>query len=70
MAGSGREAARAKKGKRDRCPQCGKASVPGFRPFCSARCASLDLGRWLKGSYRIETEEEPRPGETPPEEEG
>ncbi len=24
-----------------------------FRPFCSKRCAEVDLGRWLKGSYAI-----------------
>ena len=35
------------------------ASVPfrGFQPFCSGRCADIDLGRWLKGAYRVETEE-------------
>jgi endogenous inhibitor of DNA gyrase (YacG/DUF329 family) len=27
------------------------------RPFCSARCKQADLGRWLDGSYRIETQE-------------
>ncbi len=35
------------------CPICGKPSVQKFHPFCSARCADLDLGRWLKGSYVI-----------------
>jgi endogenous inhibitor of DNA gyrase (YacG/DUF329 family) len=24
-----------------------------YRPFCSARCRSADLGKWLEGSYRI-----------------
>lgn len=24
-----------------------------FKPFCSARCADIDLGRWLKGNYVI-----------------
>ena len=24
-----------------------------FRPFCSKRCADVDLGRWLKGAYAI-----------------
>jgi uncharacterized protein len=42
-----------------RCPICGKASVPRHQPFCSARCADIDLGRWLKGNYRVETEEPP-----------
>ena len=41
-----------------RCPQCYKPTVVRFRPFCSKRCADLDLGSWLNGAYRIETEEE------------
>jgi endogenous inhibitor of DNA gyrase (YacG/DUF329 family) len=43
--------------------------VAEHRPFCSARCKDVDLGRWLKGAYRIPTEEKPEPGEGPPEEE-
>ena len=39
------------------CPICGKPAAPQHRPFCSARCAQIDLGRWLKGVYRIPTEE-------------
>jgi endogenous inhibitor of DNA gyrase (YacG/DUF329 family) len=35
------------------CPICGKPVAPAFRPFCSSRCANVDLGRWLKGSYVI-----------------
>lgn len=35
------------------CPVCGKPSVQKFHPFCSPRCADIDLGRWLKGSYVI-----------------
>jgi len=35
------------------CPICGKPSVKPFTPFCSKRCADLDLGRWLKGVYAI-----------------
>ena len=42
-----------------RCPICGKPATPRHRPFCSARCAQIDLGRWLKGNYRIETDESP-----------
>jgi uncharacterized protein len=41
------------------CPICGKPSVARHQPFCSVRCAQIDLGRWLKGNYRIETEEPP-----------
>jgi len=36
-----------------KCPVCGKPQVEKFRPFCSRRCADLDLGRWLKGGYAI-----------------
>jgi uncharacterized protein len=35
------------------CPICQKPSDPAYRPFCSRRCADVDLGRWLKGSYVI-----------------
>ncbi|MEL6946559.1 MAG: DNA gyrase inhibitor YacG [Pseudomonadota bacterium] len=48
-----------------RCPQCGKAAVHSVRPFCSKRCADLDLGAWLKGSYAIPADDPV--GETEPE---
>ena len=38
------------------CPICRKvlpAEAAKFAPFCSRRCADLDLGRWLKGGYAI-----------------
>ena len=36
------------------CPICKRpAEVPRFRPFCSARCADVDLGRWFGGAYAI-----------------
>ena len=35
------------------CPVCGKPSTQQFHPFCSARCADVDLNRWLTGSYVI-----------------
>lgn len=41
-----------------RCPICGKPAVIKWRPFCSKRCADIDLGRWLGGSYRIGSDEE------------
>lgn len=37
------------------CPVCGKATKPALRPFCSKRCADVDLYRWLGEQYRIET---------------
>ncbi|WP_298371968.1 DNA gyrase inhibitor YacG [Azospirillum sp.] len=39
------------------CPICGRAAEPTIRPFCSKRCADVDLGRWLGGVYRVETPE-------------
>ena len=35
------------------CPQCGKPSVHDYRPFCSARCQQVDLGKWVSGHYVI-----------------
>ncbi|WP_426958928.1 DNA gyrase inhibitor YacG [Muricoccus radiodurans] len=45
------------------CPICGKPAEPATRPFCSPRCRSVDLGRWLGGTYAIPGEpvEEPQP---------
>ncbi|MCK0142934.1 DNA gyrase inhibitor YacG [Aliiroseovarius sp. F20344] len=35
------------------CPICEKDTDPKYRPFCSRRCADVDLGRWLNGSYAM-----------------
>jgi uncharacterized protein len=35
------------------CPICGKPAATRFRPFCSARCQTIDLARWIGGSYRV-----------------
>jgi endogenous inhibitor of DNA gyrase (YacG/DUF329 family) len=51
-----------KDGGRRRCPICSRPPVHRFRPFCSQRCADVDLGRWVKGSYRVPTEEAPEAG--------
>jgi endogenous inhibitor of DNA gyrase (YacG/DUF329 family) len=40
------------------CPICGKPSVRAAYPFCSKRCADVDLNRWLSGSYAIPAAEE------------
>ena len=48
------------------CPICGKPSAERYRPFCSRRCADVDLNRWLSGVYAIpavEDEESPDQGE-------
>jgi endogenous inhibitor of DNA gyrase (YacG/DUF329 family) len=36
-----------------RCAVCGKPQDKVHRPFCSKRCAEVDLGRWLKGQYAV-----------------
>jgi uncharacterized protein len=38
------------------CPICGKPSTQAHHPFCSARCADIDLNRWLSGAYVIPAE--------------
>lgn len=39
--------------KRPPCPICNKPNVKEFRPFCSAKCADIDLGRWFSGAYVV-----------------
>lgn len=36
-----------------RCPICDRESTREAYPFCSKRCADIDLNRWLKGGYAI-----------------
>jgi endogenous inhibitor of DNA gyrase (YacG/DUF329 family) len=36
-----------------RCPICSKPADKKFAPFCSKRCADVDLSRWLRGGYAI-----------------
>jgi endogenous inhibitor of DNA gyrase (YacG/DUF329 family) len=40
------------------CPICKKPTDPAYRPFCSRRCADIDLGKWLTESYRVPGPEE------------
>ena len=48
------------------CPICGKpAETPRLRPFCSPRCADVDLGRWLSDRYVIPDEGEDPPDRVP-----
>lgn len=50
--------------RRPSCPICSRPTAAEHRPFCSARCRQVDLGRWLGEAYRIpavesdETDEE------------
>ena len=41
------------------CPICQKPAMEKSKPFCSLRCAQIDLGRWLGEKYVIPTEEKP-----------
>lgn len=46
------------------CPICRRPlptapEAARFRPFCSRRCADVDLHRWLTGAYKVETDEAP-----------
>jgi len=49
------------------CPICGKPSLQKYHPFCSARCANVDLNRWFGGRYAVPAEEESDPGDDTPE---
>lgn len=47
------------------CPICGKPVEAIYRPFCSKRCADVDLQRWLTGGYAIPaSEDDDEDGET------
>lgn len=47
------------------CPICAKPSEPDYRPFCSKRCADIDLGRWFNESYSIPANESEGESDTP-----
>ena len=40
------------------CPICGKPADVLLRPFCSKRCADVDLHRWLSGVYAVPVTED------------
>ena len=48
------------------CPICGKLADPKLNPFCSERCADIDLGRWLSDRYVIPASEDEDDGDPPP----
>lgn len=50
---------------RSTCPICRKPTEAAFRPFCSKRCADIDLHRWFSGSYAVpgSSEDEDEPGD-------
>lgn len=42
-----------------KCPVCGKPATLQYKPFCSKKCADIDLNRWFKGTYVVHTDEVP-----------
>ena len=46
-----------------KCPICGRPSEHKYRPFCSRRCADVDLARWLRGAYAIPSAAETEDGD-------
>jgi len=40
------------------CPICAAPGDQKYTPFCSKRCADVDLHRWLSGQYAIPTIED------------
>jgi endogenous inhibitor of DNA gyrase (YacG/DUF329 family) len=44
------------------CPICKKPAVADYRPFCSRRCADIDLQRWLTGRYALGEDAGDEPG--------
>lgn len=39
------------------CPICSDKTNSAYRPFCSRRCADIDLGKWLKGGYVVASDD-------------
>ena len=54
-----------------KCPICGRPAEAAHRPFCSRRCADLDLQRWLTGAYAVPSveDDDERAAPAPPEDE-
>jgi uncharacterized protein len=50
---------------RNVCPICGKPVAAESRPFCSRRCADIDLNRWLSGVYTVPVTEDEEEDERP-----
>lgn len=48
-----------------KCVRCAQPVQPRYRPFCSQRCADIDLGSWFTGAYKIPTAEGPDSEEDP-----
>lgn len=57
---------RGRRGVERPCPICGQPVTAEAYPFCSSRCAKVDLNRWLSGVYVIPAKEEDEEAEEPP----
>lgn len=51
------------------CPMCDQPADAEYKPFCSKRCADLDLGKWFTGAYAIAGEPADQAEDNPPSEE-
>ena len=51
------------KPQRGKCPICDRVADAKYRPFCSRRCADVDLARWLGGAYAIPDSAESEDGD-------
>lgn len=47
--------------KKRKCPICGASAMEAYQPFCSKRCADVDLGKWMTGGYAVPAIEEDEP---------
>lgn len=41
------------------CVLCGKPMQEKYKPFCSKRCADIDLHRWFSGAYAVPAPADP-----------
>lgn len=48
------------------CPICERPTDAHYRPFCSKRCADVDLARWLSGTYAVPDDEDEDGGDATP----
>jgi endogenous inhibitor of DNA gyrase (YacG/DUF329 family) len=39
------------------CPICDGKTTVSYRPFCSKRCADIDLGKWFNGTYAVPSQD-------------
>ncbi len=46
-----------------KCPICDAPSVRRYRPFCSRRCADIDLAKWMNGAYSVPARPDANPDE-------